>query len=160
MLVGLRIARRPPFGPGYLAPAATSGGPRGRLLPGHLANVCLLAMSALVYVAIGVLQYPGWRSGRLADGTPAAYAHLPAPGAEATGVLASWYPAYGYLLLLLVVLGWLLPGVSFLLDRYRLPVLAPLILAWAVGFTLAGGDHSFPIAAARRCWSARSWSSA
>lgn len=149
--VAERLAARRPFGPGYLEPPPAPGaGIRRRLLPGHLANVCLLAMSGLVYLAVGALQFPGWSGGRLASDTPAAFAHLPAPGSAASGLLASWFPAYGYLLLLLIVLGWMLPGLSFLLDRYRLPVLAPVVLAWAVGFTFAGGDHVFPVVAAPR----------
>ncbi|HET9210549.1 MAG TPA: hypothetical protein VFR03_09135 [Thermoanaerobaculia bacterium] len=40
-------------------------------------------------------------------------------------------PALGYLLLILMLAGWGLPGISFFLDRYRVPVLLPLLaLSW------------------------------
>ena len=141
------LANRSLFGPGYVESVPVGGhAPRHRaLLSGHLANLSLLAVSLAVYAAIGVLQFPGWGAGTLAADTPRELAHLPAPGAAASAPLAGWFPAYGYLLLLLVVLGWLLPGLSFFLDRFRVPVLLPAVLLWAIGFTVSGGDHVFPV---------------
>ena len=93
----------------------------------------------------GAVQFPGWGAGEPAPGTPRELAHLPVPGAMPAAWLASWFPAYGYVLLVLVVLGWLLPGLSFFLDRFRIPVLAPAVFLWAIGFTVSGGDHVFPV---------------
>ena len=144
------LVNRPLLGPGYVEPAPAGGGETKirTLLPGHLANLCLLGVSLVVYAGIGALQYPGWGAGELAAGTPRELDHLPAAGASAPALLQSWFPAYGYLLLLLIVLGWLLPGLSFLLDRFRIPVLAPAVLLWAIGFSFSGGDHFFAVAPA------------
>jgi hypothetical protein len=46
-------------------------------------------------------------------------------------VLEITLPALSYLLLLLVIFIWLVSGLSFFLDSYRVPTLVPLIaLIW------------------------------
>src|SRR5580693_5506637 len=54
-------------------------------------------------------------------------------------------PALGYLLLVLVLAGWALPGISFFLDRYRVPTLAPVLGFALLANALGDIDHYFPI---------------
>lgn len=54
-------------------------------------------------------------------------------------------PAITSLLLILLLLGLILPGMSFFLDRYRVPVLVLLVVFSLVAQRLLGSDHYFPI---------------
>ncbi|HEV2851412.1 MAG TPA: patatin-like phospholipase family protein [Thermoanaerobaculia bacterium] len=54
-------------------------------------------------------------------------------------------PALGYVLLVLILVGWILPAFAFLFDRYRVPVLTLLVVASIVASQLAGTDHYYKI---------------
>jgi hypothetical protein len=54
-------------------------------------------------------------------------------------------PALGYLLLVLLLAGWSLPGISFYLDRYRVPTLLPLLACALLSNALGDIDHYYPI---------------
>jgi hypothetical protein len=56
-------------------------------------------------------------------------------------------PALGYVLLILILMGWALPGVSFFLDRYRVPVLLPLVLMSYVSSQVFETDHFYQLLA-------------
>ena len=88
----------------------------GFLRPGHL-----LAMTFLV-VTLAVYVYQ-WFQGPVPAGLP----------------------ALGYVLLILILAGWLLPAVSFLLDRYRVPVLTLLILGSFLLSQVNNTDHYYRI---------------
>ncbi len=109
---------RAPFGPGYVWVD-----PQGRryLHTGHLAAAGLFATSALVYVAVGIAEFPRDRDPSL--------------------------PALGALLLVLNVAAWALPALSFLLDRFRVPVVPALLLVSALLYTAFGADHYFALRA-------------
>lgn len=56
-------------------------------------------------------------------------------------------PALGYVLLILMLAGWALPGISFFLDRYRVPVLLPLLaLSW-ISSQVFDTDHYYRLLA-------------
>jgi hypothetical protein len=54
-------------------------------------------------------------------------------------------PALGYLLLLMMLAGWGLPGISFYLDRFRVPTLTLLAVFALLANALGNIDHYFPI---------------
>lgn len=54
-------------------------------------------------------------------------------------------PSLGYLMLLLILLGWALPGISFALDRYRVPVLLVLVAASFLSSRVWNTDHYYRI---------------
>lgn len=57
-------------------------------------------------------------------------------------------PSLGYLLLVLILVGWALPGIAFWLDRYRVPTLLLLVaLSFLSGWTF-NTDHYFAVEAA------------
>lgn len=58
--------------------------------------------------------------------------------------------AMASLVLLLLVLGWLLTGVSHFADRYRIPVLAAALALWLIAASLGPTGYHFPITAAAR----------
>lgn len=53
------------------------------------------------------------------------------------------FPSLGYLLLIGIALAWLLPGLSFFLDHWRLPVLPVLALVWLLPLLLFDTGHGF-----------------
>jgi hypothetical protein len=112
---------RGPFGPGYVwvDPAG-----RRSLHSGHLAAAGLFAATLAVYVALGVANRPG---------------------AEAP--LLGRLPALGALLLVLTMAAWIVPALSFLLDRFRAPVVAAIVLVSFALYALAGADHFFTLRA-------------
>jgi hypothetical protein len=114
-LLRRRLAR-PPFGPGYVW--VDRDGERF-LHSGHLAAAGLCAATTLVYVAIGLLDRPSAGDPEL--------------------------PALGALLLVATIAAWALPGLGFLLDRFRAPVLAALLIVSLALYALAGGDHFFAV---------------
>src|SRR5262249_41159638 len=87
-------------GRGYIDYEGSQG--RFPLLPGHGGALALLLTFVAVYAALGVMTSP-WRS------------QLRAP--SLAGVL-----------LLLTMLNWGLSGAAFFLDRYRIPVLASILI--------------------------------
>lgn len=61
-------------------------------------------------------------------------------------------PALAYLLVLLIALAWLLPFVSFVLDRHRLPVTPILVLVFWAAYSTFDTDHHYattPVASER-----------
>ncbi len=52
-------------------------------------------------------------------------------------------PALGYVLLILMLAGWALPGLSFFLDRYRVPVLLPLLALSYLTSQVFDTDHYY-----------------
>ena len=54
-------------------------------------------------------------------------------------------PSLGYILLLLLVAGWGLPGLSFFLDRYRVPVVFLLLAASFLSSQIFDTDHYYRI---------------
>src|SRR5215207_3923241 len=106
------------------------------ILPGHVLATTMLSISFIFYVAVGVAKY----------------ARL---GSE------PYLPTLCYVLLLLMVLCWVLSGLGFFLDRWRVPVLIPLLLwltftsLWPTAdhfyCVIVGGDRGrCPLAAPRQ----------
>ncbi len=87
----------------------------GRIGPGHLLATVYFLLSAAVYGAAFALFRPGRRL----------------------------LPALAYVLQLLVVLGWALPGISFWLDRYRLPVVPLLAVLSFLASRVFDTDHYY-----------------
>jgi hypothetical protein len=54
-------------------------------------------------------------------------------------------PALGYVLLILMLAGWALPGLSFFLDRYRVPVLLPLLALSYISSQVFDTDHYYKL---------------
>jgi hypothetical protein len=54
-------------------------------------------------------------------------------------------PAISYIFVLLIFLGWVLPGLAFFFDRYRLPVGAALVLFSAVVWAMGDSDYYYPV---------------
>jgi hypothetical protein len=53
------------------------------------------------------------------------------------------FPALFYLVQVLIILGAIITGVSFFLDRYRLPVPIVLLVAWVLLGQISHNDHFF-----------------
>jgi hypothetical protein len=87
----------------------------GRVGPGHLLATVYLLLSAAIYGAAFAFFRPGRRL----------------------------LPALAYLLQLLVVLGWALPGISFWLDRYRVPVVPLLAVLSLLASRVFDTDHYY-----------------
>jgi hypothetical protein len=60
-----------------------------------------------------------------------------------SSVLRDEFPSLAYLLLLLVLLAWILPLLSFEFDKYRIPAEAVLILAVMAVYWMFGTDHYY-----------------
>lgn len=88
-------------GSGYLE--YDENGRATSVLPGHVAALVLLVLTLIFYVAIGVVKYR-----RLGE--------------------PPLFPTLSYVLLLAMLLCWALSGATFFLDRYRIPILIPLLL--------------------------------
>lgn len=107
------------LGKGYHDPGS------GRLLPGHGKALLLLGLNVALYAA----GFFVWRPDR------------PLLGFE--------LPGLGYLLLLLILFTWLVAGLAFLLDGWRVPVLALVLLVLVGAFALFVSDHYFRMQPAR-----------
>ncbi|HXI59085.1 MAG TPA: hypothetical protein VNO55_23620 [Polyangia bacterium] len=59
--------------------------------------------------------------------------------------LANAIPALAYLLVLTMVLGWLLPFLSFYFDKFRVPPVLILVLTWTFSYTFGAKDHYFAL---------------
>lgn len=93
----------------------------GRILPGHLAAMTLVATIGLVYAT-------GWWGLRPPD---------PPFGFQ--------LPPLAYVLFLLLINGWAAAAAAFFLDRYRFP-LVTAIAAWLALVTFVGGsDYEFAV---------------
>ncbi len=87
-------------------------------LPGHLLALTLLLVLACIYVVIGVAFRPsgGWNN---------------------------YFPALGYLLVVLLLAVWALPAASFFLDRWRIPVIPVLVIVMWAGYRATQTDHYY-----------------
>ncbi|HMT21098.1 MAG TPA: hypothetical protein PKE20_07635, partial [Promineifilum sp.] len=103
----------------------------GVILPGPMFALVQFASFLVVYVAMGRLFRPD-RLG--ADGCLTTNAY----GWECLPPLAS-------LMLVIAVLCLLLTGLTFLLDRWRIPTLAVLVGMMAIGQFYADVDHTFTL---------------
>ena len=92
----------------------------GHLYPGHWLVLMLLAVSLVLYWSLGL-----FRGSRL--GMP-------------TSV-----PAITYVLILMLVLNWVLFAIAFFLDRYRVPVLLPIVLFCTAAGQFPQSDHYFAL---------------
>lgn len=90
--------------------------PDGRWLPGHATAVVFTGLTLAVYVVGYVLFQP------------------------ARGLLQG-FTSLGYVFLILILATWLLSGISFLLDRYRVPILAVVVVLSILGHAMADSDH-------------------
>jgi hypothetical protein len=93
------------------------------ILPGHLAAGVLLMVTFAFYLGVGMLMYglaylTGW-------------------------AILAFVPTLCYLLLLTMFLCWGLSGLAFFFDRYRIPVLIPLILVFLAA-SIVGSDYYYP----------------
>jgi hypothetical protein len=61
------------------------------------------------------------------------------------GALQTLSPAIGYLVLLFLFLDLLLGGLAFWMDRFRIPVLLPLLLLSAISWSISRTDHYYTI---------------
>lgn len=75
-------------------------------------------------------------------------------GYSATGPTGVGIPALAYVLVLLILLGWGLPGLSFFLDRYRVPTFLPLVLFSYLTHWASIGDHVVQLEPGPRYFSA------
>jgi len=110
------LAAKWPFGPGYVW--EDRRGER-HLHSGHVTALALSLVSLAVYGLLGWLEWPGTRD--------------------------PWLPTLGSVLLVLTVAVWILPGLSFLLDRWRVPVVPSLLVLSLLLFKIAGSDHFFTL---------------
>ncbi|HSK81230.1 MAG TPA: patatin-like phospholipase family protein, partial [Thermoanaerobaculia bacterium] len=90
---------------------------RGKIGSGHVLGVVFFLITTLLYV----LGYLFLRPDR------------------------TTMPPLGYLMLLLVLLSWALPGISFALDRYRVPVLLVLVAVSFLSSQVWNTDHYYRI---------------
>jgi len=91
---------------------------RQQPLPGHLLALTLLLAILCVYILIGFAFNPsgGWND---------------------------YFPALGYVLIVLLLLSWGLPAASFFLDRWRAPVLALLFVGAVLLYAASHTDHYY-----------------
>ncbi|BDC49517.1 hypothetical protein F183_A18330 [Bryobacterales bacterium F-183] len=95
----------------------------GTPVPGHQFSANSFLLSLVLYLSLGFAFSPGNNS-----------------GLELAALVS--------LLLLLTNLCWLLSGLSYLLDRWRFPL---LLFIFAVAFLSGGNDHVFPITECQNC---------
>ena len=116
------LGAHPPPPPALAAPAADAGHGHGyvdpatnRFRPGHLMGASFFAITAGLYALGFFLLRPDRGS----------------------------MPALGYVLLILLLAGWALPGIAFFLDRYRVPVLLPLLALSYLTSQVFDTDHYY-----------------
>lgn len=92
------------------------------ILPGHAMAIGLFALSFAAYLLLGVLDFLRLRSGE-----------------------PPLVPTLSNVMLLVMLLCWLFSGLAFFLDRYRVPVLVP-VLVW-LGLTAYApwSDYFYPV---------------
>ncbi|HVH26369.1 MAG TPA: patatin-like phospholipase family protein [Vicinamibacterales bacterium] len=105
----------------YLGPGYFTA--RGDLLPGHVFAMTFLGVFAVVYA----WGYVRWQ-----------------PGTERGAAI----PALVFVLVVGILWTWFLTGVSFFLDRFRLPTLLPIVACSLVVWTVSRSDHYFDLVAA------------
>jgi hypothetical protein len=92
----------------------------GHLYPGQWLVLMLLVMSILVYNVVGMYKFT--RLGQPSD-----------------------VPGIAYILVLMLVLNWGLSIVAFFLDRYRVPLVLPIVLFCTLGGQSSLSDHYFAL---------------
>jgi glycerophosphoryl diester phosphodiesterase len=92
--------------------------------PGYVPAALLFFITLLVYLVVGVIDFV-----MILDGEP------------------TYVPTLGYALLLFTLLCWGFSSLTFLLDRYRVPVLVPLIvILWFTSFFPGlESDYYYPV---------------
>jgi hypothetical protein len=111
------LADNPSIGAGYVR----RGGVAPQFLPGHGLAAALALSATVVWIAIGALAFRG------EIGYP------------------EWVPTLSYVVLLLLMLCAVLPGVTFFFDRYRMPVLLPVLLLPFVFSLHPATDHFYEL---------------
>jgi len=97
------------------------------ILPGHIGAGILLVITFVLYLAIGLFMYLfAYRTGTVPFRVP-----------------FSLVPTLCYLLLLAMLLCWGLASLAFFFDRYRIPVLIPL-LGLLLITSFFGSDYYYP----------------
>ncbi len=109
------------LGPGYFR--EDEHGERLRLAPGHFSVLCY-TVAFLVWYAANYASATGSQ---------------PMPTEDST------YPALFYFLLSLLLLIYLLPGVAFFLDRYRVPTALTPVLAMMLFYNWFDTDHYYQL---------------
>ena len=99
-------------------------GPDRRLLPGHSFATVQLLLSAAFY---GLLVYAKW--GSVAPANP-------------------WVPTAASIVLLFLLWSWALAGISFFLDRYRVPLFTSVIALVLLSGSCKHTDHVVTLTAA------------
>jgi hypothetical protein len=94
------------------------------ILPGQGVATILFSLILVIYAAVGGYRF-------LTLGYP------PPPYLQ--------FPTLGYALLLLMLLCWGLSGLAFFLDRFRIPVLMPLVAWLLVTSQVSWSDHFYPV---------------
>lgn len=117
-----RVARwfgnvRPEVGRGYFAYEGTRP---ACLLPGHGFATAMFGLSLVFYFVVG-------------------FSKLARLGEE------PFFPTLGYVLLLLTLLCWGLSGAAFFLDRFRVPVLLPLLALFLFTALPPWSDHYYAL---------------
>jgi predicted acylesterase/phospholipase RssA len=114
---------------GYIQPAEPNAAPpaadRALLLPGHAFAVVAFLVTVVVYASLGVGKWWFISGGRAEDvGLPL-------------------IPTLAGILLLLTLMTYLLAGIAFMLDRFRLPFIVPLIALMVAAADWPQSDHFF-----------------
>jgi len=99
------------------------------ILPGHVAAVVLLVVTLAAYVTLGLAKMVTFGEDPLVR-----------PDRD-----LPFFPSLCYVLLLAALFCWVFSSVAFFLDRYRVPVLVPLVLLLAVTSVLPWSDYRFPV---------------
>ena len=94
------------------------------VLTGHIFALLLLVIFYLAYFIIGTV-----REEQLA-------------GVREVG---HWFPTLAFILVALTFADFLFSGLAFLLDRYRIPLLAPSVLLGLFAASWSGTDHFFAL---------------
>jgi len=92
----------------------------GHLYPGHWLILMLLVISLPIYFAVGAFK-------------------------EARLGMPSSVPALSYILVGMLVANWVLSMLSFFLDRYRVPLILPILLFCTLGGQFPQSDHYFMV---------------
>jgi len=95
----------------------------GSVMVGHRLAVVMGGLAFGLYVVICVVFMPIWPHSNL-------------------------HPALGYVLVVLLVVAWFLPGAAFFLDRWRIPVVLSLIPYVLIVYVVSRADHYFAVSPA------------
>lgn len=90
------------------------------ILPGHGSAATLFVLTFVLYALFGIFKFL-----RLGE-TPS-------------------FPTLAYILLLLMLLCWGLSGLAFFLDRFRIPVIIPLLVLFLITASFPWSDHFYPV---------------